>query len=238
MLALRSVLRRAARAQACASFTSGPQQEVNKVYEIRTYTVTPAKMNDCMKLLTDHSNLLTSHPEFVGLWTVEKGGLNIFCNIWEFDSFEHRKRLHLALPDMEGWDENIPILWKMFDKVNIEFVYLFPWCKLGKAQEEGVYEMVISHMKPGGTEVWGEALKSSINSQVGYKKLIGAFYTEFGSLNEVREFWWHKDADSRAAGKLLAQKDAQVVASVRESSRFLLSQKNMFLVPASFSPLK
>ncbi|XP_078532708.1 protein NipSnap homolog 3A-like isoform X2 [Lissotriton helveticus] len=190
MLALRSVLRRAARAQACASFTSGPQQEVNKVYEIRTYTVTPAKMNDCMKLLTDHSNLLTSHPEFVGLWTVEKGGLNIFCNIWEFDSFEHRKRLHLALPDMEGWDENIPILWKMFDKVNIEFVYLFPWCKLGKAQEE------------------------------------------------VREFWWHKDADSRAAGKLLAQKDAQVVASVRESSRFLLSQKNMFLVPASFSPLK
>ncbi|XP_078533725.1 protein NipSnap homolog 3A-like isoform X2 [Lissotriton helveticus] len=104
----------------------------------------------------------------------------------------------------------------------------------------GVYELVSYKMKPGGPELWGEALKSFINSQVcpGYAKLIGVFQTEYGLLDRVHVLWWHKDPDRRAAGKRVAQKDPQVEAAVREFTRCLVSRKNMLLIPASFSPLQ
>uniref|UniRef100_A0A8C8VW09 Nipsnap homolog 3B n=1 Tax=Peromyscus maniculatus bairdii TaxID=230844 RepID=A0A8C8VW09_PERMB len=55
---------------------------------------------------------------------------------------------------------------------------------------------------------------------------------------EVHVLWWNESADSRAAGRHWSHEDPRVVAAVRESVNYLESQQNMFLIPASFSPLK
>ncbi|XP_058379685.1 protein NipSnap homolog 3A-like isoform X2 [Diceros bicornis minor] len=55
---------------------------------------------------------------------------------------------------------------------------------------------------------------------------------------EVHVLWWHESADSRAAGRHQSHEDPRVVAAVRESVNYLVSQQNMLLIPASFSPLK
>ncbi|CAO2580815.1 Protein NipSnap homolog 3B [Lemmus lemmus] len=55
---------------------------------------------------------------------------------------------------------------------------------------------------------------------------------------EVHVLWWNESADSRAAGRHWSHEDPRVVAAVRESVTYLESQQNMFLIPASFSPLK
>ncbi|KAM5299825.1 protein NipSnap homolog 3A isoform 3-T3 [Ctenodactylus gundi] len=55
---------------------------------------------------------------------------------------------------------------------------------------------------------------------------------------EVHVLWWHESGDSRAAGRHLSHEDPRVVAAVRESVNYLESQKNVLLIPTSFSPLK
>lgn len=240
MLALRSALRRATKTQLCASFASAPQQEDSKFYEFRTYDVKPAKMNDFMKLLADRIHIRTAHSEMVGFWTVEMGGLNKAFHIWTYDSFAHRKRVRSALPHDKDWQDTMSVLTPMLDKMDVEIAYLVPWCQLDKTEEQGVYELVSFEMKPGGPALWGEAFKASISShaRTGYTKLMGVFHTEYGLLNKVHVLWWHKDPDSRAAGRHFVHEDARVVAAVRESTRFLVSQKNMLLFPTPFSPMK
>uniref|UniRef100_A0A2K5KJM8 Nipsnap homolog 3B n=1 Tax=Cercocebus atys TaxID=9531 RepID=A0A2K5KJM8_CERAT len=55
---------------------------------------------------------------------------------------------------------------------------------------------------------------------------------------EVHVLWWNESADSRAAGRHKSHEDPRVVAAVRESVNYLVSQQNMLLIPTSFSPLK
>ncbi|XP_036883389.1 protein NipSnap homolog 3A-like isoform X4 [Manis javanica] len=55
---------------------------------------------------------------------------------------------------------------------------------------------------------------------------------------EVHVLWWNESAESRAAGRHQSHEDPRIVAAVRESVSYLVSQKNMLLIPTSFSPLK
>ncbi|XP_078533724.1 protein NipSnap homolog 3B-like isoform X1 [Lissotriton helveticus] len=231
----------APRAQMYASVSSEQQQENSEIYELRTYDVKPGKLDDYIKTCIAGVHLRLVHSEMIGFWTVETGGLNKVFHLWKYDSFEHRKRVNTALLQEKAWQDVVSTLVTFLDKMDVETAYIMPWSQLGKpAEKGGVYELVSYKMKPGGPELWGEALKSFINSQVcpGYAKLIGVFQTEYGLLDRVHVLWWHKDPDRRAAGKRVAQKDPQVEAAVREFTRCLVSRKNMLLIPASFSPLQ
>uniref|UniRef100_A0A8D0GWJ0 NIPSNAP domain-containing protein n=2 Tax=Sphenodon punctatus TaxID=8508 RepID=A0A8D0GWJ0_SPHPU len=157
------------------------------------------------------------------------------------DSFAHRSAVRTALANDKEWQEKYlsPML-TCLDKQENEIAYLVPWCELGNPTKEGVYELVTFQMKPGGPAVWGQAFKAAIKAHIntGYTKLIGVFHTEYGFLNTVNVLWWNEDPDSRAAGRHYAHEDPRVVAAVRESVQFLESQRNMLLIPTSFSPLK
>ncbi|XP_038660142.1 protein NipSnap homolog 3A isoform X3 [Scyliorhinus canicula] len=104
----------------------------------------------------------------------------------------------------------------------------------------GVYELVSYQMAPGGPAVWGKAFQKAVSahSHVGYCTLVGVFHSEFGNLNKVHCLWWHEDADKRAAGRRRAHEDVRVVAAVRDSATYLVSQTNKLLRPMPYSPLK
>ncbi|XP_006864799.1 PREDICTED: protein NipSnap homolog 3A [Chrysochloris asiatica] len=157
------------------------------------------------------------------------------------NNFAHRAEVRKALAKNKEWQEQflIPNLLLM-DKQECEITYLVPWCKIQKPPKEGVYELVTFQMKPGGPALWGEAFQRAIYSHINlnYSKLVGVFHTEYGVLNKVHVLWWNESPDSRAAGRHQSHEDPRVVAAVRESVNYLVSQQNMLLVPASFSPLK
>ncbi|XP_041041338.1 protein NipSnap homolog 3A isoform X3 [Carcharodon carcharias] len=104
----------------------------------------------------------------------------------------------------------------------------------------GIYELINYQMVPGGPVVWGKAFQKAVSAHnhVGYCTLIGVFHSEFGHLNKVHSLWWHEDGDQRAAGRRRAQKDVRVVAAVRDSATYLVSQTNKLLRPTAYSPLK
>ncbi|XP_069820410.1 protein NipSnap homolog 3A [Dendropsophus ebraccatus] len=227
--------------QAKATFATGPRQHDTTFYEFRTYDIKPSKMSEFMQLAKEHFHLRTAHSELIGFWTYEFGGMNKVFHIWKYDSFAHRVAVRAKLAQDKLWQENfLAKALPMMDKQDNEIAYLVPWCKLQRPEKEGVYEMVSFKFKPGGPAVWGASFQAAISTHVntGYTTLVGVFNTEYGLLNQVHVLWWNESPDRRAAGRHLAHEDARVVAAVRESVRFLESQRNMLLIPASFSPLK
>ncbi|XP_032979224.1 protein NipSnap homolog 3A [Rhinolophus ferrumequinum] len=247
MLVVRSSLTKALAArtlvpQVCSSFATGPRQYNGTFYEFRTYFLKPSKMNEFLENFKKNVRLRTAHSELVGYWSVEFGGrVNKAFHIWKYDNFTHRTEVRKALAKDKEWQEQflIPNL-ALIDKQESEITYLVPWCKLEKPAKEGVYELVTFQMKPGGPALWGDAFKRAVNAHVnlGYSKLVGVFHTEYGALNRVHVLWWNESADSRAAGRHQSHEDPRIVAAVRESVNYLVSQQNMFLIPTSFSPLK
>ncbi|XP_042638619.1 protein NipSnap homolog 3A [Orycteropus afer afer] len=247
MLAFRRGLTRALAARrivpkVCASFASGPRQNDGTFYEFRTYYLKPSKMNEFLENAKKNISLRTAHSELIGYWSVEFGGtVNKVFHIWKYDNFAHRTEVRKALAKNKEWQEQVllPNLLLM-DKQECEIAYLVPWCKMEKPPKEGVYELVTFQMKPGGPALWGDAFQRAVNSHVrlNYNKLVGVFHTEYGVLNRVHALWWNESADSRAAGRHESHEDPRVVAAVRESANYLVSQQNMLLIPASFSPLK
>ncbi|XP_004462388.2 protein NipSnap homolog 3A [Dasypus novemcinctus] len=247
MLALRSSLTRALAArplapQVCSSFATGPRQYDGTLYEFRTYCLKPSKINEFQENIKKNVHLRTAHSELVGYWSLEFGGrMNRVFHIWKYDNFAHRTEVRKAVAKDKEWQEkfiipNLPFI----DKQENEITYLVPWSKIEKPPKEGVYELVIFQMKPGGPAVWGNAFQRAVNAHVnlGYSKLIGVFHSEYGTLNRVHVLWWNESLDSRAAGRHQSHEDPRVVAAVRDSANHLVSQQNMLLIPSSFSPLK
>ncbi|XP_040337809.1 protein NipSnap homolog 3A-like [Herpailurus yagouaroundi] len=246
MFVLRSGLTRALAARTLApqvhsSFATGPRQYDGTFYEFCTYYFKPSKMNEFLENLKKNIHLRAAHSELVGSWSVEFGGkMNKVFHIWKYDNFAHRTEVRKALAKNKDWQQFLIPNLALIDEQEFEITYLVPWCKLEKPAKEGVYELVIFQMKPGGPALWGDAFRRALNAHVdlGYSKLVGVFHTEYGALNRVHVLWWNESADSRAAGRHQSHEDPRVVAAVRESVNYLVSQQNMLLLPTSFSPLK
>uniref|UniRef100_A0A2K5CVH4 Nipsnap homolog 3B n=1 Tax=Aotus nancymaae TaxID=37293 RepID=A0A2K5CVH4_AOTNA len=208
----------------CSSFATGPRQYNGTFYEFCPYYFKPSKMNTFMENLKENIHIWTAHSELVGFWCVEFGA-------------EVRK----ALANCKEWQEQalIPNLAHV-DKQESEITYLTPWSKLEKPPKEGVCELAVFQMKPGGPALWGDAFKRAINAHInlGYTKVVGVFCTEYRELNRVHVLWWNESADSHAAGRHKSHEDPRVVACFQESVNYLVSQQNMLLIPTAFSPLK
>ncbi|GAB5579982.1 protein NipSnap homolog 3A-like [Prionailurus iriomotensis] len=173
-----------------SSFTTGPRQYDGTFYEFRTYYFKPSKMNEFLENLKKNIHLRTAHSELVGSWSVEFGGkMNKVFHIWKYDNFAHRTEVRKALAKNKGWQQFLIPNLALIDEQEFEITYLVPWCKLEKPAKEGVYELVIFQMKPGGPALWGDAFRRALNAHVdlGYSKLVGVFHTEYGALNREQQ---------------------------------------------------
>ena len=55
-----------------------------KLYELRTYSIKPARTAEFLKMSNEHMNLRMAHSKLIGYWTCELGGLNEVVHIWEY----------------------------------------------------------------------------------------------------------------------------------------------------------
>ncbi|XP_010864799.1 protein NipSnap homolog 3A [Esox lucius] len=225
-----------------AWISTGPQQQHGTFYEFRTYNIRPEKNAAFLKLTDEKIGLRTAHSELLGYWSVEYGGLNQVFHIWKYESYAQRAAVRASLARDPVWIEEyiskaMPMLTSQDNEVN----YLVPWCKVERPPKEGgVYELASFQMRPGGPAIWGHAFQAavSVHSATCYGHLVGVFHSEFGQLNKVNALWWYESPDQRAAARHTAHGDARVVAAVRESVSYLMSQTNKLLFPCPYSPLK
>ncbi|KAI6654872.1 hypothetical protein LOD99_2751 [Oopsacas minuta] len=87
-------------ARRLSSSSSAPDP---KIYEFRQYSIRPDSLTKFIQLSKEQFHLRLSHSKLVGYFTVELGDLSKVLHIWEYDSFEHRRRVREELSKDVTW---------------------------------------------------------------------------------------------------------------------------------------
>ena len=70
--------------RAISSATSSHAEGNDKFYELRTYSVQPARFGEFLKLTTEHIQMQTARSKLLGYWFTELGGMNEVVHLWEY----------------------------------------------------------------------------------------------------------------------------------------------------------
>ncbi|XP_077983446.1 protein NipSnap homolog 3A-like [Glandiceps talaboti] len=226
---------------------SQPNQQSDKVYELRTYSVQTSRIGEFLALTKDNFHLRTNHSKLLGYWTAELGGLGEMVHLWEYDNFAHRTGVRKALSEDPEWisrylSKMTPMLTKQ-DNVVLRSVPWYPVYENPLA-EGGVYELRWYKMKPAADMAWLDSVKKALDARVAaynktdYCKILGVFVTDIGPLNHVYHIWNWKSLDHRHEGRAICNSTQQVRDASVDFWQNVAEMNSKILLPTSFSPMK
>jgi hypothetical protein len=100
----------------------------------------------------------------------------------------------------------------------------------------GIYEIRTYVYKPGSIPKVIDRWSGAIAERLKLSPLVGAFYSELGTLNQWVHIWAYKDAGERERIRAEAVKRG-IWPPPGGGGDLLLKQENVLAVPAAFSPL-
>ncbi|XP_033103365.1 protein NipSnap homolog 3A-like, partial [Anneissia japonica] len=217
-------------------------------YELRTYAVLPNAFPDFVKLTNEMLHLRLAHSKLIGYWLADLGALNQAVHIWEYDSYTHRKEVRANLAADQTWlSTYLMKMLKMLAWQDNATMNQVPWCSIESQpfKEAGVYELKEMLMKPGGPQVWGDAMKRSVLTQAEahskhkYGKLMGAWSGDFGQSSSFYQLWNYESLDHRLKQKAEIESLPEVRETGAAVERFMTEHvTSKALLPMPFSPLK
>jgi len=102
-----------------------------------------------------------------------------------------------------------------------------------------VYEMRVYTLQPGKVPEFQALIEREALPVINkYSKLVGWWSTEVGPLNQVVHIWAYEDLNHRERARKAQGEDPQLQAFRPRAQSMVVSQYNMILTPANFSPLK
>src|SRR3989338_1920626 len=113
------------------------------IYELRTYTLTPGKLSEYLKLNAEVGRPTRGdkYGKLEGSWTTEFGLLNQYVHLWSYPSLDERDRLRADLQKNTDWTQGyVPKIRPMI--VAQENKFLAPVLPLTPPAEAGnLYEL-------------------------------------------------------------------------------------------------
>jgi hypothetical protein len=205
------------------------------IIEMRTYTLRPGTLAEAEKRFGEALPVREKYSKLAAFWHSEVGPLNQIIHVWTYDSFEARSRIRAEASKAEGWPPNI----REFVVTQESEIFLpAPFSPpLEPRQLGGIYEIrqytMAAGQIPGMIERWG----TKIEERVKLSPLVGAWYSEFGTLNKWVHIWAYKGAGERQRIRVEAVARG-VWPPGGGPAGAMLKQENMLVVPAAFSPLR
>ena len=95
------------------------------IYELRTYTFHPGKINQYLEVAKNVGRPVRGQDYGIncGYWTSEFGSLNQIWHLWQYESMEERARLRDALSKNERWTkEYMPAIRPLIQRQDIRFL--------------------------------------------------------------------------------------------------------------------
>ena len=111
-----------------------------------------------------------------------------------------------------------------------------PFCPAFTPRQHGnLYEIRTYTMQPGVAQQVVARWAERIEGRVKFSPLAAAGHTELGPLNQWIHIWAYKDV----AERFRVRDEARTGGAWPPATRgMFIKQENMFVVPASFSPLR
>ncbi len=208
------------------------------IYEIRTYELRAGTVPTWVKRFEDGLPTREKYSKLGGFWTTEIGQLNTVTHLWPYEDMKHREEARAAAAkDASGkWPPKGDdcILTQESEIINPS-PFMRPLN--GSVQQlGGVYELRIYTYQNGAPPKVINAWSPVVGKREQFSPLLLSGFSELGGLNRWFHLWPYKDLAARVAVRAEAAKAN--IGWPAPTSEWVMHQKNMILIPSSFSPLR
>lgn len=210
------------------------------IYELRTYTVVPGKVNEYLRLSGETGRKVRGddYGKQEGFWFTEFGALNQLVHLWSYADLNERERLRAELAKNPAWTKDyLPQIRGLL--IAQENKILSPVVPLKPPAESGnVYELRTYRCPVGKVGEWVALFKEILPTREKYSKNVGLWQTDVAQLNEVVHLWAYPSLNDRAKVRATVLQDPAWQAFVAKSAPLLAEQRAIVLNPAPFSTMK
>jgi NIPSNAP protein len=204
------------------------------IVEMRTYQLKPRSLPEVEKRWAEALPARVKLSPIGGFWHTEVGPLNQIIHIWPYANLAERERIRAEAVRSGVWPPKIAeFIERMESKILIPAPFSPP---LEPRNLGGLYEFRSYIYKPGSIPQVIERWSEAIGERSRLSPLVGAWYSEFGPLNQWVHVWAYKDAGERE--RIRAEALERGIWPPKGGGDVLVSQENLLAVPARFSPLR
>ena len=203
------------------------------LYDFHTYDLRPRTVPELEERVAEVLPKRLEISPLGGFWHTEAGPLNQIIHIWPYESMAHRTASREQMQSRNIWGSlAAEYLVNMHQDIYMPAPFMRP---LGEAKLGPIYEMRTYTYRPGDIPQVMKAWADAIDEREKYSPLVGAFYSDGGSMNKWTHIWAYESFDQR-----LQVREVTRAKGIwpPESSAVPLRQESKILLPAEFSPLK
>jgi len=204
------------------------------IVEMRTYQLKPRSAPEVESRFAEALPERIKYSPLAGFWRTEVGPLNTIIHLWPYADLNERQRVRAEALRSGAWPPRIA---EFIDRMEAKILVPAPFSPpLEPRQLGGLYEFRSYIYKPGAIPGVIERWSAALPERLKLSPLVGAWYTEFGPLNQWVHVWAYKDAGERE--RIRAEAIRRGVWPPQGGGELLVKQENLLAVPASFSPLR
>jgi hypothetical protein len=204
------------------------------IVELRTYQLKPRSVPEVEKRFGEALPARVKLSPLAGFWHTEVGALNQIMHMWPYSDMNERTRIRAEAVKAGIWP---PPIGEFIDNMESKILLPAPFSPpLEPRKLGGIYEIRTYVYKPGSIPKVIDRWSGAIAERLKLSPLVGAFYSELGTLNQWVHIWAYKDAGERERIRAEAVKRG-IWPPPGGGGDLLLKQENVLAVPAAFSPL-
>jgi len=204
------------------------------IVEMRSYRLKPRSVPEAEKRFGEALPARLKFSPLAGFWHTEVGALNQIIHIWPYADLNERQRIRAEAVKAGVWP---PPIGEFIDGMESKILIPAPFSPpLEPRKLGGLYEIRTYVYKPGSIPKVIDRWSGAIAERVKLSPLVGAWYTELGTLNQWVHIWAYKDASERE--RIRAEAVKRGIWPPPGGGDLLLKQENVLAVPAAFSPLQ
>ncbi len=169
-----------------------------------------------------------------GCWRVEVGNIDSVVQLWTYESHAHRRQVLADEAKLPAWPPEGANAMTMEQESMI--VVPAPFSPPIREQQFGnIYELRIYSYEPGTIPRVIERWQDMVEARMRLSPLVMCGHAENGGLHQWVHLWAYENAVERQ--RIRAESIKQKIWPP-ETREWLIRQKNMLLVPSTFSPLR
>ena len=205
------------------------------IIEVRTYQLRPGSVAEVEKRFGEGLPEREKLSKLTALWHTDVGALNEITHIWTYDSFEQRLAIRAEAIKTRVWPPKIS---EFIVSMQSEVFIPAPFSPPLEPREVGpLFEIRSYTLAPGALPGMMERWATKIDERVKLSPLVGAWYSEFGALNQWVHIWAYKDAAERQ--RIRSDAVARGIwPPGGAAAGLVLKQENKLVMPADCSPLR
>ena len=155
------------------------------IVEMRSYRLKPRSVPEAEKRFGEALPARLKFSPLAGFWHTEVGALNQIIHIWPYADLNERQRIRAEAVKAGVWP---PPIGEFIDGMESKILIPAPFSPpLEPRKLGGLYEIRTYVYKPGSIPKVIDRWSGAIAERVKLSPLVGAWYTELGTLNQ----WVH-----------------------------------------------